>query len=60
VLVTAYDDDTRCGSVHRIWLDGRRTAVLARGPWEPRGIATDGARIFVAARRAGRVLVFDL
>ena len=60
VLVTAYDDDTRCGSVHRIWLDGRRAAIIARGPWEPRGVATDGVRAFVATRRSGRVLVLDL
>jgi len=59
VLVTTYDDDTRLGAVRRLWLDGR-AAVLARGPWEPRGIATDGARAYVAAHRAGRVLVFPL
>jgi DNA-binding beta-propeller fold protein YncE len=60
VLVTTYDDETRLGAVRRFWLDGKRSAVIARGPWEPRGIATDGARIFVAAHRAARVLVFAL
>ena len=60
VLVTTYDEDTRLGAVHRLWLDGKRSAVLARGPWEPRGIATDGSRVFVASHRAGRVLVFSL
>jgi sugar lactone lactonase YvrE len=60
VLLTTYDEDTRLGAVRRLWLDGKRSAVIARGPWEPRGIATDGTRIFVAAHRAGRILVFTL
>jgi hypothetical protein len=60
VLLTTYDEETRLGAVRRLWLDGKRSAVLARGPWEPRGIATDGTRIFVAAHRAARVLVFPL
>lgn len=60
VLVTTYDEETRLGAVRRLWLDGKRSAVLARGPWEPRGIATDGTRVFVAAHRAARVLVFPL
>jgi hypothetical protein len=60
VLVTTYDEETRLGAIRRLWLDGRREAVIARGPWEPRGIATDGERAFVAAHRAGRVLVFPL
>lgn len=60
VLVTTYDEETRLGAVRRLWLDGRRSAVLARGPWEPRGIATDGSRVFVAAHRAARVLVVPL
>jgi DNA-binding beta-propeller fold protein YncE len=58
-LVTAYDDVARRGSVHQLWLDGR-TRELAHGSWEPRGVATDGERVFVSARRAGRVLVFRL
>lgn len=60
VLVTTYDEETRLGAVRRLWLDGRRSAIIARGPWEPRGITTDGDRAFVAAHRAGRVLVFVL
>lgn len=60
VLVTTYDDETRLGAVRRLWLDGKRSAVLARGPWEPRGIATDGTRVFIAAHRAARILVFSL
>jgi hypothetical protein len=60
VLVTTYDDETRLGAVRRLWLDGKRSAVLARGPWEPRGVATDGTRVFVSAHRSGRVLVFPL
>jgi hypothetical protein len=60
VLVTTYDEDTRLGAVRRIWLDGRREAVIARGPWEPRGIATDGMHAYVATHRNGRVLVFAL
>jgi sugar lactone lactonase YvrE len=60
VLVTTYNEETRLGAVRRLWLDGRRSAVLARGPWEPRGIATDGVRVFVASHRAGRVLVVPL
>ena len=60
VLLTSYDEETRLGTVRRLWLDGKRSAVLARGPWEPRGIATDGTRIFVAAHRGARVLVFPL
>lgn len=60
VLVTSYDEETRLGAVHRLWLDGRRSAVLARGPWEPRGVTTDGARVFVAVHRGGRVLVVSL
>jgi hypothetical protein len=59
VLITCYDDDARRGSVLRLWLDGR-TREIAHGAWEPRGIATDGERVFVSIRRAGRVLVFAL
>ena len=59
VLVTSFDEESARGSVRRLWLDGR-TQGIASGPWEPRGVATDGERVFVAARRAGKVLVFDL
>lgn len=59
VLVSAYDDERHEGSVRRLWLDGR-SRVIANGPWEPRGVATDGERVFVAAHRSGRVLVFGL
>ena len=58
VLVTSYDEDTQRGSVRRLWLDGR-TRGIASGPWEPRGVTTDGQRVFVASRRGGRVLVFS-
>lgn len=57
VLVTSYDHETQRGSVRRLWLDGR-TRGIASGPWEPRGVATDGQRVFVSSRRGGRVLVF--
>ena len=57
VLVTCYDDTTREGTIYRVWLDGRRE-VVAQGDWQPRGVATDGERVFVSARRSGRVLVF--
>ena len=59
VLITCYDEGPRRGSVKKLWLDGR-TREIARGPWEPRGIATDGDRVFVSARRASRILVFRL
>ena len=59
VLVTSYDDATCRGSVRRIWLDGH-VRVIAEGPWEPRGVATDGERVFVAVRRTGSVMVFHL
>jgi hypothetical protein len=45
--------------VQRVWLDGR-TQLVAHGDWEPRGIATDGERVFVASRRGGRILVFPI
>jgi hypothetical protein len=57
VLVTSYDDTTRMGAVHRVWLDGA-VHTIATGSWQPRGVASDGERAFVAARRAGRILVF--
>lgn len=57
VLVTSYDEETQRGSVRRLWLDGR-TRGIANGAWEPRGVATDGQRVFVASGRGGRVLVF--
>jgi sugar lactone lactonase YvrE len=59
VLVTSYDD-VRCrGSVRRIWLDGQ-VSVIAQGAWEPRGVTTDGPRVFVAMRRTGTVMAFQL
>jgi len=59
VLITSFDDAAQRGAVCRLWLDGR-IQMIARGAWEPRGVATDGERAFVAARRAGKVLVFRL
>jgi sugar lactone lactonase YvrE len=59
VLLTSHDEATKQGTVWQVWLDGR-TRAIASGPWEPRGVTTDGERVFVAARRAGRVLVFRL
>jgi hypothetical protein len=58
LLVTSYDDVTHEGALDRLWLDGRR-ARIATGAWQPRGVATDGQRAYVSARR-GRVLVFAL
>lgn len=55
VLVTSYDDVQQQGHVRRLWLDGRSRAI-ASGPWEPRGIATDGERAFIAIRRGGKVM----
>lgn len=57
VLVTSYDDQTKRGAVRRLWLDGR-VWTIASGPWEPRGVATDGERAFVAMRRGGQVMTF--
>ncbi|MDB4963915.1 MAG: hypothetical protein JWP01_3914 [Myxococcales bacterium] len=59
VLVTSYDEELQRGSVRRMWLDGR-TRGIASGPWEPRGVATDGERVFVSSRRGGKVLMFAL
>lgn len=59
VVVSTFDADTRVGGVQRIWLDGR-TQSIAHGDWEPRGVATDGECVFVAARRGGCVMVFRL
>ncbi len=59
VLVTTYDQGPGQGALHRLWLDGR-TRAIAHGTWEPRGVACDGDRAFVAWRRGGRILVFDL
>ena len=58
-LVSCYDESARRGSIRQLWLDGR-TRTIVSGIWEPRGIATDGQRVFVAARRASRVLVVSL
>lgn len=57
VLVTTFDGCE--GAVHRVWLDGR-SRVIARGPWQPRGVACDGRQAYVAWRRGGQILVFDL
>lgn len=56
VLVTAYDRDAQIGTVYRLWLDGR-AELITRGEWEPRGVATDGERAFIALRRMSTVLV---
>jgi hypothetical protein len=47
------------GSVRRIYLDGF-ARVIAEGAWEPRGVASDGERVFVAQRRTGTVMAFHL
>jgi DNA-binding beta-propeller fold protein YncE len=59
VLVACYDSAARRGALRRLWLDGR-SSVITSGGWEPRGVATDGERAFVALRRSGRVLVCPL
>jgi len=59
VLVTTYAPETGMGSVRQIWLHGL-VRTIARGAWEPRGIATDGERAFVAVRGGGRVLVLPI
>jgi DNA-binding beta-propeller fold protein YncE len=59
VLMTTYDEANRLGSVRQLWLDGRMRTI-ACGFWQPRGVATDGERVFVASRRSGHVLVFRL
>ena len=59
LLVTTYEPDRRFGALRRVWLDGT-SEVLAQGPWEPRGVDTDGRYAYVAARRASRVLVFEI
>jgi sugar lactone lactonase YvrE len=58
-VLTSYRPDAGVGSVHRLWLDGT-IETLVTGPWEPRGVASDGDRAFVSVRRGGRVLVFPL
>lgn len=58
-LVTTYDQVLHRGAVIRVWLDGRSREV-ASGPWEPRGIATDGELVFVSERHGGRILVLAL
>lgn len=55
VIVTSFDESQQRGHVRRLWLDGRSQS-LASGPWEPRGVATDGERAFIAIRRGGRVM----
>lgn len=59
VLVTSFDPELGRGAVRRLWLDGR-TRGIGSGPWDPAGVATDGDRVFVGARRANKVLVFPL
>lgn len=59
VLMTTYDEVNRLGSVRQLWLDGRMRTI-ACGFWQPRGVATDGERVFVASRRSGQVMVFRL
>ena len=59
VVATTYRPDTGIGSVYQLWLDGT-IATIASGPWEPRGVTSDGDRAFVSVRRGGRVLVFRL
>ena len=58
VIVTAFDENSQSGEVRRIWLDGQ-TERIATGPWEPRGVASDGSRIWVSTRRSGRILMFQ-
>lgn len=55
VLVSLWDDEARVGSVRQLWLDGKQRLV-ARGDWEPRGVATDGEDVYVSTRRSGRIL----
>ena len=57
VLVTTYDEENQRGALRRLWFDGRRKTI-ASGPWQPRGVATDGERGFVAVRRGGRLMTF--
>lgn len=59
VVVATFEAQTQLGRVRRLWLDGR-SRLIACGAWEPRGIATDGARVFVSARRANAVLAFSV
>lgn len=59
VLLTSFDDQDGTGVIRRIWLDGT-VHVVAQGPWEPRGIAFDGDHVYVATRRTGGLMVFEL
>lgn len=59
VLLTSFDDQDGLGVIRRIWLDGT-VHVIAQGPWDPRGIAFDGEHVYVATRRTGGVMVFEL
>jgi hypothetical protein len=59
VLLTSFDDQDGIGVVRRIWLDGT-VHVIAQGPWEPRGIAFDGDNVYIATRRTGGLMVFEL
>ncbi len=46
-LVATYDEASKLGAVHCIDL-GCGVRTLLSGSWSPRGIATDGTRVFVA------------
>lgn len=59
VLLTSYDEEMQRGAVRQLWLDGR-TRGIASGPWEPRGVVTDGERCYVSARQDAKILVFPL
>jgi hypothetical protein len=59
VAISAGELPAGTGSVRRVWIDGT-VATIASGAWQPRGIASDGKRAFVSARRDGRVLVFRI
>lgn len=58
-VLTSYRPEDGMGSVHRLWLDGT-IETLATGSWQPRGIACDGDRAFVAIRRGGQLRVFPI
>lgn len=59
VVLTTFCVATGIGSVRKLWSNGTITTIttIARGSWEPRGIASDGDRTFVALRRTSRILV---
>ncbi|MBA3540195.1 MAG: hypothetical protein H0T79_11260 [Deltaproteobacteria bacterium] len=59
VIVTAYDDKLKFGTVRRLWLDGN-ARLIACGAWHPRGVTTDGDRAYVSIRHGRRVMVFPI